>query len=147
MSEFRSSRTSAPFEYRATKVGLTEPLVRRVILSFYERVRRDDKLGPIFAEAIGANWDTHIERIISFWLTATRLERSYDGRNFMPAHLRNRSIRADQLTHWLELFRETATEQCTTESASVLIDIAERMAETLKIGLDRRDNDGPQGAD
>lgn len=131
--------TSAPFEYRAAAAGLSEPLVRKVILSFYEKVRRDAVLGPVFAEAIGNDWDSHLERIILFWLTATRLGRGYDGRNFMPAHLRNRSIRADQLSRWLELFRDTAAEQCSLEAASVLVDIAERMAETLEIGLARRD--------
>jgi hemoglobin len=131
--------TSAPFEYHAAAAGLSEPLVRKVILSFYEKVRRDAVLGPVFAEAIGNDWDSHLERIILFWLTATRLGRGYDGRNFMPAHLRNRSIRADQLSRWLELFRDTAAEQCSLEAASVLVDIAERMAETLEIGLARRD--------
>jgi hemoglobin len=131
---------SGPFEYRAVGAGLTEPLVRAVILSFYERVRRDAVLGPVFADAIGDHWDRHIERIISFWLTATRLGGGYDGRNFMPAHLRNHSIRAEQLPRWLELFRMTAAEHCSAQAAAVLVDIAERMAETLELGLARRDN-------
>src|SRR5512138_1719662 len=124
---------STPFEHRAAASGLTEPLLRQVILSFYEKVRRDAVLGPVFAEAIGDDWDPHIERIMLFWLTATRLSRGYDGRNFMPAHVRNPAIRAGQLPRWLELFRETAAEVCTREVASVLVDIAERMAETLEI--------------
>ena len=121
-------------------MGLTEALVRKVVSSFYAKVRRDPILGPVFAEAIGDAWDPHMERIMLFWLTATRLARSYDGRNFMPVHLRNRSIRAEQLPRWLELFRATAAEQCSPQAASVLVDIAERMAETLAIGLGRRDS-------
>jgi hemoglobin len=131
--------TSTPFEHRAAASGLTEPLLREVVLSFYEKVRRDAVLGPVFAEAIGDDWDPHIERIMLFWLTATRLGRGYDGRSFIPTHVRNRSIRADQLPRWLALFRETAAEQCAPQAASVLIDIAERMAETLEISLGRRD--------
>ena len=73
------------FEYRGTAAGLNEPLIWKVILSFYEKVRRDPLLGPIFEEAIGDDWDPHIERIMLFWLTATGLKRGYDGRNFMPA--------------------------------------------------------------
>lgn len=131
--------TSAPFEHRAVDAGLTEALVRKVIISFYDKVRTDAVLGPVFAEAIGDDWDPHIERIILFWLTASRLGRGYSAQRFMPAHLRNRSIRADQLPRWLELFRNTAAEQCSPQIASALIDIAERMAETLKISLARRD--------
>ncbi|MGH9549499.1 MAG: group III truncated hemoglobin [Terriglobales bacterium] len=127
--------TSGPFQYRAAESGITEQLIRDVVFKFYEKIRRDAVLGPIFAEAIGQDWDSHLERIILFWLTATRLQRGYNGRNFMPAHLRHRSIRADHIPRWLELFRDTATERCSPEGASALIDIAERMAETLELGL------------
>ena len=127
------------FEYRAGGASLTQQLVRKVVLSFYERVRCDPELGPVFVNAIGDSWDTHIERIMQFWLTATRLGRGYEGRNFMPAHLRNPSIRSALLPRWLEIFRGTAAEHCSPQAASVLTDIAERMAETLQIGLDRRD--------
>lgn len=127
--------TSVPFQYRAAESGITEQLIRDVVFKFYEKIRNDAVLGPIFADAIGHDWDSHIERVILFWMTATRLERGYNGRNFMPAHLRHRSIRADHIPRWLALFRDTATEHCSSEGASVLIDIAERMAETLEIGI------------
>ena len=130
--------TATPFEHRAAAAGLTEPVVRSVVTSFYDRVRSDAVLGPVFSDAI-RDWDAHLERIVRFWLTATRLDRGYDGRNFMPAHLRRGSIRADQLPRWLALFRATAAELCATDAAAVLIDIAERMSETLAIGLGRRD--------
>jgi hemoglobin len=131
--------TALPFENRAKESGLTAQLVQHVVIRFYDQIRRDAVLGPIFEDAIGEHWDEHIERIVQFWLTATRLGRGYDGRNFMPRHLMRRSIRAEHLPRWLGLFRETATEQCSPEGASALIDIAERMAETLEIGLARRD--------
>jgi hemoglobin len=131
--------TSIPFQYPAAGSALTEALVRDVVLSFYDKVRRDSVLGPVFAGTIGAHWDEHIERIILFWLSATRLRRGYDGRNFMPAHLRHRSIQVDLLPRWLELFRETVAERCSVEGASVLNDIAVRMAETLAIGLAKRE--------
>jgi hemoglobin len=134
-------KASAPFVHRALDAGLTEALVRTVIVVFYQKVRADALLGPVFEDAIGDHWDAHIERIAQFWLTATRLGRGYDGRNFMPAHLGNVSIRADLLPRWLELFYATATEQCSPEAAAALLDIAERMAETLEIGLARRDAD------
>ena len=132
-------KASGRFEPRAAAAGLTEPLLRKVIDAFYEKVRRDAALGPVFNEAIGAHWDAHIERIVLFWLTATQLGSGYQGRNFMPVHLHNRAIRSDLLPRWLELFRETAAEQCSPQAASVLVDIAERMAESLQISLDKRD--------
>jgi truncated hemoglobin YjbI len=58
----------------------------------------------------------------------------------MPAHLKHQSIHPDQLPRWLELFRKTAAEHCSPDGTRVLIDIAERMAQTLEIGLARRDS-------
>ena len=80
-----------------------------------------------------------MERIGAFWLTATRLGSGYDGRGFMTAHLKHDAIRAEQLPHWLLLFRETAREICPPAAADVLIDIAERMADSIRISLRRRD--------
>jgi hemoglobin len=134
--------TALPFQNRAKESGLTAQLVRNVVIRFYDQIRRDGVLGPIFEDAIGSHWDEHIGRIVQFWLTATRLGRGYNGKNFMPAHLKHRSIHAEHLPRWLGLFRQTAVERCSAEGASVLIDIAERMAETLEIGLTRRDYEG-----
>lgn len=131
--------TALPFQNRAKESDLTAQLVQHVVIRFYDQIRRDAVLGPIFEDAIGEHWDEHIERIVQFWLTATRLGRGYDGKNFKPRHLIRRSIRAEHLPRWLALFRETATEQCSPEGAYALIDIAERMSETLEIGLARRD--------
>jgi hemoglobin len=123
----------------APDAGLTEPLVLRVIAAFYEKVRRDPVLGPVFEAAIGRDWPAHMQRINLFWLTVTRLGQGYPAGRFMPAHLHNPSIRAEQLPRWLALFRATATELCEPAAAAVLIDIAERMAESIRLGLERRD--------
>lgn len=134
-------KIATPFKHRAATVGLTEGLVRRVIPAFYDKVRVDPVLGPVFAAVIADDWDRHIETIIRFWLTATRLGRGYDSKNFMPAHMQHSSIQPEQIPRWLTLFRETAAEHCTPEAAAALVDIAERMAETIEVGLAKRDRD------
>jgi hemoglobin len=139
---FNSDRLTAPYQHRAQAVGLTEPLLREVIGAFYAKVRVDAVLGPVFEQAIGDDWDAHIETICQFWLTASRLGRGYQTRNFMPAHVKHASIRAEQLPHWLRLFRATAAERCTPEAAEVLVDIAERMADSIRVMLARREGGG-----
>ena len=127
-----------PFKERAVEAGLTEPLVREVIASFYDEVRKDSVLGPVFHGILGDDWTAHLNRINLFWLTVTRLGHGYQAKNFMPAHVRHPSIHADHLPRWLALFRKTARSLCPPAAADVLIDIAERMAESIKIGLERR---------
>ena len=103
---------------------LDEALLRRVIDEFYARVRRDGELGPVFDEIIGDRWGPHIDRIMSFWMTATRVGSGYKGRDFTPAHVSHQSIRADQLPRWLELFRATCRDLCEPQAADALIRIA-----------------------
>jgi hemoglobin len=119
---------------------LSEALLRRVIDEFYTRVRADPVLGPVFNTIIGDRWGPHIERIMSFWMMATRLRPGYRGRDFMPAHLRHDAIRAEQLPQWLALFRATCRDLCSPDNAATLILIAEQMAENMAISLTKRDS-------
>src|SRR5690606_7974627 len=127
------------YQHRAGEAGVTEAVVRRVIVAFYGKVRRDAILGPVFEAIVKDDWPAHIERVCSFWLYVTRLDRSYQARNFMPAHARHPTIQASLLPQWLRLFRETAAAECDVTAAEALIDVAERMADTPRIGLARRD--------
>jgi hemoglobin len=134
---------SAPYEHKVDS-DLTEALIRRVVESFYVKARQDASLGPVFSTLVD-NWDAHIDKVAAFWLYATRLDRSYNARDFMPAHLRHPQIRAALLPQWLFLFRQTALENCTANGARILIDIAERMAASIEMTLARRS--GPAAAD
>lgn len=118
---------------------LNEDLLRRVINEFYARVRVDPELGPIFNSILKDRWEPHIEKIMLFWMTATRIGSGYKGRDFMPAHLRHELIRSEQLPRWLELFRATCRELCSPEDAEALIRIAGQMAENMEISLKRRE--------
>ena len=39
----------------------------RVVDSFYERIRKDEKLGPIFNEIAQVDWAAHLPRMYDFW--------------------------------------------------------------------------------
>lgn len=138
------NRLSA-FASHASEAGLTKALIEDVITAFYAKVRLDEVLGPLFEDAIGADWDGHIARIIQFWLTATRLDRGYDGRRFMPVHLKHNAIRVAHIPRWLNLFEQTLRERCTPPQANALLDIAVRMAENIELGLRKRDQPPASG--
>ena len=69
-----SDTNSTPFQHRAVAAGVTKALIRDVLHDFYGKVRQDAMLAPIFENAIGGNWDHHIEKVTLFWTTATRLD-------------------------------------------------------------------------
>lgn len=129
-------RSSSRYEH--TREGdLTGAIIRRVVEVFYGKARQDALLGPVFNELVH-DWDAHIEKVSAFWRYATRLDRTYNSRDFMPAHMRHAQIQPSLLPQWLSLFRQAATDVCTEQGAGVLIDIAERMADSIEMSLARR---------
>lgn len=118
-------------------VGVTGDVIRRVVEAFYAKARRDPLLGPVFNDLVD-DWDAHIEKVSAFWRSAMRIDRAYDGRDFIPAHVKHARIQPALLPQWLLLFRQTAAEICAKEGAEALIDIAERMAQSIEMSLARR---------
>lgn len=119
--------------------NVTEGLVREVMVSFYADVRSDPVLGPVFISAIGdGDWIPHLERVISFWLSALRISRGYDNKRFMPAHLRHPQITADLLPRWLELFGKSVNVHCEPKEALAFMAVAEAMIENLELSLPKR---------
>jgi hemoglobin len=128
---------SEPYRHRSG-TGLSAAMIDALIAEFYARVRRDDLLGPVFADIIGDDWDAHLEKIAAFWRYATRIDRTYNARDFVSAHVKHPQIQVSLLPRWLLLFRQTAREVCPQEAADLLIDIAERMAASIEMSLANR---------
>lgn len=125
---------------RVRKAALTEPQVRSVLKAFYADVREDPVLGPVFAAVIAPDgWDMHLEKVVRFWLTALSIQPGYRGRDFMPAHLRHRNIRAEHAPHWLKLFERTVVRHCSAVQSEALMAVAAAMMENILIGLAKRD--------
>jgi hemoglobin len=53
----------------------------------------------------------------------------------MRVHAALPQISADHFDRWLELFRVTAREQCPPAAAALFIDRAERIAQSLEMGI------------
>ena len=50
----------------ALACGIDDAFISQLVESFYDTVRQDDMLGPIFAERIG-DWPHHLARMKDFW--------------------------------------------------------------------------------
>jgi hemoglobin len=101
---------------------------------FYARVREDEVLGPVFNSAVD-DWPGHLQKLTAFWSSVMLGSGRYKG-NPMAAHLRHRqAIRPAMFEQWLRLWRETAAETLEPAAAQAVVAKAERIAESLQLGL------------
>mgnify|MGYP000713528693 CR=1 FL=1 len=89
-----------------------------LVSSFYVKIRKDDVLGPFFNDVI-KDWDTHINKLTTFWessLFMTRkLENKYNG-DPLKAHVKvdkdnNNRISELHFGLWLNLWFQTIDER------------------------------------
>ena len=113
--------------------GITEESLFRLVTTFYERVRQDPEIGPIFNKAVH-DWPSHLETLTSFWHAVMLTSGRYKG-NPVAAHLRHGDIRAEHFDRWLALWRGTTNELMAPADAEALQNKAERIGESLKLAL------------
>lgn len=91
--------------------------VYKLVSTFYEKVRKDDVLGPFFNRVI-TDWDSHIEHLTTFWETSLfmtrKLEKKYQG-NPLEVHVKvdkenNNTINELHFGIWLNLWLQTIDE-------------------------------------
>lgn len=88
---------------------LSEAALRTVVDTFYDRIRQDDLLGPVFDNAIGDHWPEHLDKLTRFWCSVMLSAGTYRG-NPMAAHLVLPHIEYAHLDRWLSLWRQTTNE-------------------------------------
>jgi len=114
--------------------SIDEALIEKLVRTFYEKIRADEDLGPIFAGVITGDWEPHLQKMFAFWSSLTMLTGRYKGQP-MVAHMKLKMVQPQHFDKWLSLFRETANDICPPPTAAIFIDKAERVAESLKLGL------------
>lgn len=123
------------------KASITEAMIRELVDTFYGRVLEDGILGPIFRSAVGDRWSDHLATMVTFWSSVSLGTGRYAGK----PHLAHRPLGLDpsHFEHWLALFETTARDVCPPDAAAFFIDRAQRIADSLQIGL----NIGPKALD
>jgi hemoglobin len=114
------------------RTGLDEAMLRTLVHRFYDRVRADPVLAPVFAARI-RDWGPHLERMVAFWSSVALMTGRYHGRP-VPAHA-PLPIGPAHFARWLALFRETARAVCPPAGAAHVVERAERIARSLEIAV------------
>lgn len=114
--------------------GVDRASIGRLVSAFYSKVRRNERLGPIFAREITGDWEPHLEKMTDFWCSVILKSGDYHGRP-VPAHLKLKDVTEADFDVWLALFRLTTAEFFAPETAAVFVDRAERIATSLKLAM------------
>ena len=115
---------------------LTIEEIQLLVNSFYEKVRADELLGPVFEGVIQDRWTAHLEKMYRFWQTVLLSEHTYYGAPFPPhAQL---PVGEEHFTRWVALFNQTIDVHFKGEKAVEAKWRAEKMAQMFQIKLNHR---------
>jgi hemoglobin len=118
----------------------TEEEIIQLVYGFYDAVRADAVLGPIFNQHV-KNWDTHLPVMVDFWSSALRGTARFRG-SPMPKHAALPGLSIELFQHWLALFRQTTATLPNTALADKANDLAKRIAQSLWYGYQMSQDGG-----
>jgi len=104
--------------------------IKMLVDQFYDAVRHDDLIGPVFHERIQDNWPKHLLKMYSFWQTVLLDKHTYFGSPF-PPHI-SLPIDAQHFERWLQLFEATVDRLFTGEKANEAKWRAKKMAQMFQ---------------
>ena len=108
--------------------------IKLLVDSFYDKVKADKLLGPVFNERIKDRWPEHLEKMYRFWQTVLLGDHTYYGSPFPPhAQLQ---VSHEHFVKWMELFTATADDLFAGEKAVEAKWRAAKMAEMFEIKIE-----------
>lgn len=111
----------------------SEADIRRLVDAFYETVRGDDLIGPIFQRHV-ADWSLHLPKMYDFWSTVVLRTGRYAGRP-IEVHERLPELTTAHFARWLSLWEQTVVTVIQPAVRAPFIDAARRMALSMSSRL------------
>lgn len=123
---------------------LREAEIAAVVDLFYERVRADPMLGPVFNGSV-TDWPHHLDRLKAFWSSLMLTSGRYKG-DPVAAHLPHSGAMTEAaFARWLDLWRATTNELLAADCAQAMQSKAERIAQSLSLAMAYRSGMGGRG--
>ncbi len=110
----------------------TEDEIVQLVHGFYDRVRKDEVLGPVFNRHV-MDWETHLPKMVDFWSSVLRGTARFHG-SPMPKHAALPGLTVELFQHWLLLFGQTTDALPNAALAERAKDLAKRIAQSLWYG-------------
>lgn len=128
-------RKRAKLQAHAASLGVDTAFIGLLVDTFYDRIRQDDVLAPVFNNAIGENWPAHMLTMKRFWASVALNTGSYSGKP-MAVHAQIPGLTQDMFPIWLSLFEQTLEDIAPSPEAREYFKVrADRIANSLKLGL------------
>jgi hemoglobin len=113
--------------------------IRVLVDSFYDKVKNDDLIGPVFLDKIPGDWQPHLDKMYAFWNAALFGVKGYRGNPFVQhAPLQ---ISPPHFERWLELFAATLDDHFEGSMATEAADRAGMMAQMFMQRLQQLNGD------
>ena len=110
----------------------TEENIRELVDVFYQRVRADEILGPVFNLALAGRWQTHLPKMGAFWSSIVLGVKQYRG-NVLQAHQSLDKLEPQHFSAWLSLFLNTVETRYEPAAAVRFMEPALRIAQSLQL--------------
>lgn len=107
--------------------------IELLVNSFYDKVRKDQLIGPIFNDVAKVDWEEHLPKLYNFWSDLLLGEDTYRGRPF-PPHMKL-NLQGVHFERWLSLFVQTVDEHFAGLKAEEAKTRALRIARNFMINL------------
>ena len=104
--------------------------IKKLVDTFYGKVRKDELIGPVFNERIQDRWPQHLAKMYTFWQTVLLGEHTYFGSPF-PPHA-TLPVSHQHFEKWLERFKQPLDRLFTCPVAYVAQWRAGQMEEMLE---------------
>ena len=102
-----------------------------MVHTFYDRVREDPLLAPVFEEHVGDRWDRHLPHMVSFWSNVLLGVPGFVG-DPVGKHRALQEITPAHFDRWLDLFAEVLSELFAPDLAADIHGRATRMRYALQ---------------
>lgn len=101
---------------------------------FYDRVRDDDILGPIFDDIAHVDWATHLPRMYDFWESVLFARATFKGTPLVVhrALARRTPLTTAAFNRWIALFQSTVDDLFSGPMAEHAKTSASRIAVTME---------------
>lgn len=114
---------------------LDERMIHDVVHGFYDAIRDDDLLGPLFTGVIKPEaWPHHLAKMCDFWSATLLRTGRYYGRP-LPPHLAIPGLGEAHFRRWLTLFSATVYRLCPPDVATLFMDRSLRIAHSFRLAI------------